>query len=1035
MVNKKSLFILGISCYYHDSSATLLKDGKIVAATQEERFTRKKHDTSFPIKAIEYCLKSQNITIKDIDYIGFYEKPFLKFERVLSQHLEMFPLSFKTFISSLPSWINEKLRVVKEIKKKLKYKKNILFIEHHLAHAASSFLVSPFKKAAILTVDGVGEWTTTAYGVGKGNKIKLIKEIKFPNSLGLLYSTITAYLGFSVNNSEYKCLHPDTPIYLADGTLKKISNLFNLNGKTKKISEDEEILNLKKPLEVYSLNKENFKFRKSKINKIYRKKANTWLYKVELKSGRKAIVTQNHKFSTVDSYGNFINDEIKNLREDLFVIIPKKINSDNIKKVHEYWAYLLAYSIAESHEFIRAEKSESEIRLGCTDKEVINDFRFIIKKLNKNFRVWKDKRRKNMLYIGTSVWKDLDFIKNKLKHDFGRFADKKDIPEFIMKNSKNVQRGFLQRLFNCDGSFVDHQIIYSSASITLINSISYLLLRFGVHSRIRKTWNKKYKKFYYKIEINGKWLKEFDKKIGFTLKRKNKLLKNYISSIDKFGKNIDFIPINDLILKNWTSFGKTKTDFYEEFGVHFWDYETDNKEYKKYPTPELINRYYKKTKFRILKRFIENDIMFDQIKKIEKINFKGYVYDVIVPKDHMFIGGYGGVLLHNTMGLSAYGDMDKKTNPYYEKLKQVIDVKEDGSYMLDMSYFVYHYADRMPSRKLCELLDGPIRKQESEITQRHKDIAAALQLVLEETLTKILNNIYKITKEKNLVISGGVALNSVYNGKILRNTKFDRVWIHPDPGDGGTSIGVVSYIYHSILGRKRNYALNHAYLGPDYSKEEIKEFLDKNRIKYSEFKDSKELIDKISKLIYNNNVIGWFQGKMEWGPRALGARSILSNPCNSKMQEILNLKVKHRERFRPFAPVVCIEDAQKYFECDKPIPEATDFMLMVYPIKKIWQKKIPAVTHVDGSGRLQTVRRFQNPLYYDLIKKFGKLSKIPILINTSFNIRGEPIVCSPYDAYKCMMGTGIDYLVMDKFLIKREDNPKDIWDSEKYAKD
>src|SRR3989344_1831600 len=199
-------YILGISCYYHDSSAALLKDCIIIAAAQEERFTRKKHDTSFPINAINYCLKSQNITINDIDYVGFYEKPFLKFERVLSQHLEMFPLSFKTFISSLPSWINEKLRVVREIRKKLKYKKDILFIEHHLAHAAISFLVSPFKKAAILTVDGVGEWTTTAYGVGNGNKIKLIKEIKFPNSLGLLYSTITAYLGFSVNNSEYKVM-------------------------------------------------------------------------------------------------------------------------------------------------------------------------------------------------------------------------------------------------------------------------------------------------------------------------------------------------------------------------------------------------------------------------------------------------------------------------------------------------------------------------------------------------------------------------------------------------------------------------------------------------------------------------------------------------------------------------------------------------------------------------------------------------------------------------------------------------------------
>ena len=200
------MYILGIGCYYHDSSAALLKDGKIVAAAQEERFSRKKHDTSFPINSIKYCLKSQNITIKDIKYIGFYEKPFLKFERVLSQHLQMFPLSFKTFLSSMPSWINEKLRVVRRIKKELKYKGDIFFIEHHLSHAAGSFLISPFEKAAILTIDGVGEWATTTYGIGKGNNINLTNEIRFPNSIGLVYSAITAYLGFSVNNSEYKVM-------------------------------------------------------------------------------------------------------------------------------------------------------------------------------------------------------------------------------------------------------------------------------------------------------------------------------------------------------------------------------------------------------------------------------------------------------------------------------------------------------------------------------------------------------------------------------------------------------------------------------------------------------------------------------------------------------------------------------------------------------------------------------------------------------------------------------------------------------------
>jgi len=588
---KMSTFVLGVSCYYHDASAALLKDGKIVAAAEEERFTRKKHDTSFPINAIKYCLKSQGITIKDIAYIGFYEKPFLKFERVLSQHIAVFPWSFKTFLSSIPSWINQKLRVMRVIRT-LGYKKDVLFIQHHLAHAASSFLVSPFEKAAILTVDGVGEWTTTTYGVGENNQIHLIKEIKFPHSLGLLYSTITAYLGFSVNNSEYK-----------------------------------------------------------------------------------------------------------------------------------------------------------------------------------------------------------------------------------------------------------------------------------------------------------------------------------------------------------------------------------------------------------------------------------------------------------VMGLSPYGDMNKETNPYYKKLKKAVDIKEDGSYRLDMRYFVFHYKDKMPSKKLCTLLGGPISKRDIAMTQRHKDIAAALQIITEETITKMLQHIHKVTKCENIVLAGGVALNSVYNGKILRNSPFKNIWIQPNASDGGTSIGVAMYIYNTILGNKRNYRLKDAYLGPKFSTEEVKEFLDSNKIKYTSFNSDEELIKTATKLIYQNNVIGWFHGGMEWGPRALGNRSILANPCNPKAQDLLNEKVKHREKFRPFAPVVCEDDALTYFDCDEPIPEPTDYMLMVYPVRKEWHNKIPSVTHVDGSGRLQTIRRSQNKLYYDTIKEFGKLSGIPILINTSFNIRGEPIVCTPYDAYKCMMGTGIDYLIIDKFLIKRDDNPQHMWDSEKYAKD
>ncbi len=585
------MYILGISCYYHDASAALLKDGEIVAAAEEERFTRKKHDASFPLHAIRYCLESHGITANDLSYVGFYEKPFLKLERVLFQHLSVFPRSLKTFLKYMPGWLTEKLRVIRTIRKKMKYKGPVLFVEHHRAHAASTFLVSPFEKAAIVTVDGVGEWATTTIGIGRKNEVQLIKEICFPHSLGLLYSTITAYLGFTVNNAEYK-----------------------------------------------------------------------------------------------------------------------------------------------------------------------------------------------------------------------------------------------------------------------------------------------------------------------------------------------------------------------------------------------------------------------------------------------------------VMGLSAYG-AQKRKNPYYTKLRRVIDIKEDGSYRLDRDYFSYMHSDRMPSKKLCVLLGGPVRKKKDELTQRHKDIAAALQMIVEEVMTKILTHAHKVTQCDSVVLSGGVGLNSVFNGKILRATPFKQFWAQPNASDGGTSIGAASYIYHSILSHPRRFVQTHAYLGPAYESREIKNFFDENCIVHTQFKNSQELIAKTARLIREGKVIGWFQGRMEWGPRALGARSILSDPTNPNMKEILNLKVKHREKFRPFAPVVCADDALTYFECDLPLPAPTDFMLMVYPVRKEWRKKIPSIVHVDGSGRLQTIRREQNPLYYELIKEFGKLSGIPLLINTSFNIRGEPIVCTPQDAYTCMMGTQIDYLVMGKFLIARADNIKHAWDSEAHADD
>jgi len=582
------MYILGISCHYHDSSACLVEDGRIIAVAEEERFTRKKHDSSYPINAINFCLHYAKISPKDLSNICFYEKPLLKLNRILCQHMQMAPLSFRSFCSSFNSWLGYKLWIKNKIKSSLNYNGDIFFIEHHQSHAASSFFPSPFKEAAFLTVDGVGEWATTAYGIGKDDNIQILKEIDFPHSLGLLYSTITAYLGFTVNNSEYK-----------------------------------------------------------------------------------------------------------------------------------------------------------------------------------------------------------------------------------------------------------------------------------------------------------------------------------------------------------------------------------------------------------------------------------------------------------VMGLSPYGNPEI----YYEKFRKLVDIKEDGSFRLNMKYFDFHYKMRMPSKKMCELFGGPIREKEGELTQRHKDIAAALQRIYEEILFKMLNHLYKETKTYNLVIAGGCALNSVANGKILSNTPFKDIYIQPAAGDGGNSVGAALFCYHQILNKNKRNIQNIAYLGPDFDDNHIKNFLESNSISYYKFNDRKELIRKTAELIYNNNVVGWFQGRMEFGPRALGARSILSNPCNPNMQEILNLKVKHREKFRPFAPVVCEDDALKYFECDNPIPLPTDFMLMVYPIKKEYHKKIPAVTHVDGSGRLQTIRRYQNPDYYGLIKEFGRLSDIPILINTSFNIRGEPIVCTPKDAYKCMMGTGIDYLVIGDFLIKREDNKKDMWDSEALAND
>ncbi|HEX2613734.1 MAG TPA: carbamoyltransferase, partial [Fibrobacteria bacterium] len=556
--------ILGVSFHYHDSAAALVEDGIVVAAAEEERFTRIKHDPSFPDEAIDFCLKRAGIGIADVDAVAFYEKPLVKFERLLTQHAEHFPRSYGTFRLAMPSWLGEKLRVRKLVRKQLGYKGDVYFMEHHLSHAAGAFYPSPFEEAAILTLDGVGEWTTAGLGVGRGRRVDLTHEIRFPHSIGLLYSTITAYLGFSVNNSEYK-----------------------------------------------------------------------------------------------------------------------------------------------------------------------------------------------------------------------------------------------------------------------------------------------------------------------------------------------------------------------------------------------------------------------------------------------------------VMGLSAYGSKDAATNPFIDKLRQVIDLKPDGSFRLDLSYFTYEYADRMPSKKLCALLGGAVRKPDEPVTDRHEAIAAAVQVVTEDAMFAMLRHLRARTGLDNVVLSGGVALNSVANGKVLAQTGFKDVWIQPAAGDAGSSIGAALYLHHAINGAPRapsRPAMPGPRLGPSFSSDEVGVFLKQKNVVHHRLGSVDNIVSEAARLIAEGKVVGWFQGRMEWGPRALGGRSILANPCDPAMRDTLNLKVKHREAFRPFAPSVCAEDAATYFECDVPIPVPADYMLMVYPVRPEWRAKLPSVTHVDGTGRLQTVRRETEPLYHALIKAVGERTGIPMVVNTSFNVRGEPLVCTPEDAYRCMMG-------------------------------
>ncbi len=560
------MYILGISCFYHDSAACLLKDGKVLSAAQEERFTRKKHDFSFPVHSIRYCLKEAGITISNVSYIGFYEKPFIKFERILTTYVATFPRSFPSFLKAIPLWLHEKLWIPQIIKKELDYKGQILYIDHHLCHAASSFLVSPFEEAAILTLDGVGEWETAAYGMGRGGKIELYKNLHFPYSLGLLYSAFTYYLGFKVNSAEYK-----------------------------------------------------------------------------------------------------------------------------------------------------------------------------------------------------------------------------------------------------------------------------------------------------------------------------------------------------------------------------------------------------------------------------------------------------------VMGLAPYGKA-----VYYDLIMDnLLKVKEDGSFMMNMKYFAYDYGLTMTNRNFHKLFGRPPRTPESQLENFHEDVAASLQKATEEIILRMVRHLYAETKMKNLCLAGGVALNCVANGRIIRETPFENIYIQPASGDAGGAVGVAVYIHNALLGNKRNYVMEHAFLGPEYSNDEIRKYLKENDIEYSEYSPG-EVARETARLINAQKVIGYFQGRMEFGPRALGARSILADPRNRDAKNIVNSKIKFREEFRPFAPTVLEEKCSDYFDLKTPSP----FMLLVAQVRSD-KRFMPSITHVDGSARIQTIRRQDNPLYYSVIEEFYKMSGCPVVLNTSFNLRGEPLVMTPHDAYLCFMRSGLDYLVMGNFVLDK----------------
>ncbi|MGB2887245.1 MAG: carbamoyltransferase [Candidatus Acidiferrales bacterium] len=592
------MHILGISCYYHDAAAALLRDGQLVAAAEEERFSRIKHDFGFPRNAIRFCLEAGGILGSDLDYVAFFEKPFRKFDRILMSVFQTYPQSWKVFREAMIAWMIDKLWVGSTIEAELGIpKEKVLFSEHHLSHAASAFLCSPFNEAAILTVDGVGEWVTGTWGTGRGNEIRIVKQMEFPHSLGLLYSAFTAFLGFEVNEGEYKVMG-------------------------------------------------------------------------------------------MAPYGE-----------------PRYLD-----------------------------------------------------------KVWKLVRQNN------------------------------------------------------DGSF------------------SLDMDYFSFHHSADHTFNRRF--------------------------------------VELFGE----------------------------------------------PRPPQMYFYTQKSGF---------------------------------PR-------YFGAPPAN------YEDICKRNQ---------------------------HYAD----------------------------VAASIQRVTEELLLGMARKLYEQTGLKRLCIAGGVGLNSVANGRVLRETPFEELYVQPAAGDGGGALGAALWAYNSLLGRPRSFQMDHAYWGRGYTCGEISTFLTENNIPHRGIENEDKLLDLVVELLTQGKVVGWFQGRFEWGPRALGNRSILADARNPEMKDIVNAKIKFREPYRPFAPSVLAECAEQYFD----LPNAmrhypARYMLYVVPVKPSKQSILPAITHVDGTGRLQTVFRAQSPRYYRLIERFGQNTGVPVVLNTSFNLKGEPIVNTPANAFHTFSKSEMDTLVLENFLVEKD---------------